>query len=448
MPLNLRDFPAEIILIIGENCHSRRDTSRLSRTSQYMNDLLRPVLDKILIAEYHLDRLLIWASKESNLPLVRKLLKMGADPNLSTQVPTHRYALRRGGPRNDYTPRTAPLTALHHACTQGLPEMAEILIKHGAKVNDTAPRRHSLHFAVCKDSLDTIKVLLAHNVTITSTDQYGATALHHAAREGSCEVMEFLIDNGVPVNAADNHHRTPLYFAVGREIGKIKLLLKHGAEVDYVDITGWTPLSHCCIRDRLTAARLLLEHGANPNHNCTRVDTNPLSVLDISRDDAIIILLLEYGADPNCRQTLDRDTALHRAALAGKEEVVRMLLEKGADVAALDGKGQTPLLQAIKSTERNPEVVKLLAEHDPDVPGMTDALHTAVLECYEDAVRILLERGADDRGLRRHCRPRVQYSTPPRARGNNKRGRRSGAQTDTLRVGEQQAEGDEGAAPS
>ncbi|KAH8154739.1 uncharacterized protein LAJ45_01270 [Morchella importuna] len=451
MPLSLLDLPAEVILMISESCSSRSDTSRLSRTSQYLNALLTPVLDKALIADYYPDRVLIWASQNSNLPLVRKLLKMGTDPNLSKQVPSLRNAHR--GERNwpEYGLLTCPLTALHHACNQGLPEMAEILIKHGAKVNFKERRRDSLHFAVFKGSLDAIKVLLAHNVTMTCVDESGATALHQAACVGSFELMEFLINNGVPINAVDKNGRTPLHFAASRKMRNIELLLKHGAEVDCIDINGWTPLSQCCMRGNLLAARLFLAHGANPNHHCTppRVpSTNLLSVLEVSRGDAITMLLLDHGADPNYCQTRSQETALHRAAHGGKAEVVQKLLEKGADVAARDVKGQTPLLHAIKSAQRNPAVVKLLAEHDPDVEGMTEMLHTAVLECYEEAVSILLERGADDRGLRRHCRPRVQYSAPVRGRGGGRRAQRAGAQAAAPRGGGRQAGGGEGTARS
>lgn len=394
MSINFLDLPVEVILLISESCNSRSDTSRLSRTSQYLNALFTPTLDKALIADYHPDRVLIWASQTSNLPLVRKLLKMGTDPNLSKLVPSLKSARR--GQRNwpEYGLLTCPLTALHHACHQGLPEMAEILIKHGAQVNSQEHRRDSLHFAVFKGSLDTVKVLLAHNVTVTCTDESGATALHQAACVGSLELMELLITAGVPVNAVDKNGRTPLHLAASRKMANIELLLQHGAEVDCIDTNGWTPLSQCCMKGNLPAARLFLAHGANPNHHCTSARiaaASLLSVLEVSRGDAVIMLLLDHGADANYCQTRSQETALHRAALAGKAEVVQKLLEKGADVAARDAKGQTPLLHAIKSPQRNPAVVKLLAEHDPDVAGMTEMLHTAVLECYGGAVSILLD---------------------------------------------------------
>lgn len=64
--------------------------------------------------------------------------------------------------------------------------------------------------------------------------------------------------------------------------------------------------------------------------------------------------------DVNARFGGDGDTALHRAAARGQVEAVRLLLERGANVNAVDDEGTTPLLGA--TYRGHTEVVKVLLE--------------------------------------------------------------------------------------
>jgi ankyrin repeat protein len=62
----------------------------------------------------------------------------------------------------------------------------------------------------------------------------------------------------------------------------------------------------------------------------------------------------------NARLEEDGETALHRAASRGHQQAVRLLLDRGAKVDAVDGEGVTPLVLA--SYRGQTEVVKLLLE--------------------------------------------------------------------------------------
>jgi ankyrin repeat protein len=70
-------------------------------------------------------------------------------------------------------------------------------------------------------------------------------------------------------------------------------------------------------------------------------------------------------------------TALHVAAWRAWHDVVRLLIARGAPVNALDGKGQTPLVLAVKacvdsywSYRRSPESVKALLDAGASVDGV------------------------------------------------------------------------------
>jgi ankyrin repeat protein len=69
---------------------------------------------------------------------------------------------------------------------------------------------------------------------------------------------------------------------------------------------------------------------------------------------------LVESVNVNARLGEQGDTALHRAAARGQAEAVKLLLERGAEVDAVDDEGTTPLLGA--TYRGHHEVVKLLLE--------------------------------------------------------------------------------------
>lgn len=91
------------------------------------------------------------------------------------------------------------------------------------------------------------------------------------------------------------------------EIGRIALLIEHGALVDAWMPNGWTPLHAAARRGRSASVQALIEAGAEPN---------------LQDEDGL--------------------TPLHLAAITGEPETVETLLRAGADTAARDVAGQTP----------------------------------------------------------------------------------------------------------
>ncbi len=106
--------------------------------------------------------------------------------------------------------------------------------------------------------------------------------------------------------------------------------------------------------------------------------------------------LLLSGADANekCKSEM---TSLIWAAQRGMLEIVRLLIAQGARVNDRNFTGDTALYRAASSGHE--KVVDLLIAHHALIDGVNDqgttALMAAVSNGRVDAVRVLLEKGAD-----------------------------------------------------
>ncbi|KAI0648662.1 ankyrin repeat-containing domain protein [Trametes meyenii] len=79
-------------------------------------------------------------------------------------------------------------------------------------------------------------------------------------------------------------------------VATLKYLLDHGAPLEVPDILGYTALDHACMAlPRADIARILLEHGADPNHQDRFGSVALIGAFQNDSIDAIEVLM-EYGA--------------------------------------------------------------------------------------------------------------------------------------------------------
>ena len=212
-------------------------------------------------------------------------------------------------------------------------------------------------------------------------------------------------------------------------VDHVKSLLENRANADAAS-DDWTPLLHAARNDHADVARVLMEHGANPNardsdgttalmlaarYNHCRVACALLScgacpnVTSASGstalafaassffynrcDDSMTLLLLRHRADPNVAaadgrsygSSLDTElkciTPLMHAARFCRLDVVRALLQQGADPNRRSSCGHTALTWAASA----------------EVSVARAALAVAPLDNQEalSIIRLLLEHGAD-----------------------------------------------------
>ncbi len=90
------------------------------------------------------------------------------------------------------------------------------------------------------------------------------TLMHHDANHGHGEKVRVLLDNGADPNVTDGRRRTVLHLFAAKGIGAsaIGALVKAGADISARDNEGNTPLGLARMGKRQTAARVLIELGA------------------------------------------------------------------------------------------------------------------------------------------------------------------------------------------
>lgn len=117
----------------------------------------------------------------------------------------------------------------------------------------------------------------------------------------------------------------------------IELLLIHKAEIDTLDLQGWTPLFWACFRGDILTVRCLLEGGAD----CFRIDENKWTSLHwavSSGAQEVIEALLDHAMQrakrapafhlPTSGWVFNRDISLFEvAAEQGDLSIFQILLE-------------------------------------------------------------------------------------------------------------------------
>ncbi len=240
---------------------------------------------------------LLFAAREGRIEVVRVLLKAGADVNDAIQG---KKAVSRG-------PKPGT-TALHMAVENGHFELAIVLVKAGADPNDLRPGYAALHMVswVRKPnrgddeegdpppigsgkftSLEFVKAMVAHGakVDLKTTRSVsgrgilkipGATPLLAAASTADVPLLELLVKLKADPLLPNAQGSTPLMAAAGVGVGApeeaagtepevleaVKLLLKHGADINGIDKHGETAMHGAAYRNHPKVVLLLADKGA------------------------------------------------------------------------------------------------------------------------------------------------------------------------------------------
>jgi hypothetical protein len=176
-------------------------------------------------------------------------------------------------------------------------------------------RRDWFHFTtrVLSDAAvtDSMKALLASDLSPNTLDKYGRTALHAAALLGQLDLARYLLSKGADVNARDSDGRTPLMISASA-----------GGFDPFPGLATVSPwglvwTEPVCDLDRQGERSSLVVRGLDTWHNM------------VVAERPMMRLLLEAGADLSLKDSKGRD-ALDHATMGDPSGLDRLLSAKTA----------------------------------------------------------------------------------------------------------------------
>ncbi|TRY56881.1 hypothetical protein DNTS_028947 [Danionella cerebrum] len=205
-------------------------------------------------------------------------------------------------------------------------------------------------------------------------------------------VSELLLNSKFDVNYAFGRVKRSLLH-IAANCGSVEclvLLLKRGANPNYQDISGCTPLHLAARNGQKKCMGRLLEYNADVNI-CNNEGLTAIHWLAVNGRTELLHDLVQHVTNVDVEDAMGQ-TALHVACQNGHKTTVQCLLDSGADINRPNVSGATPLYFACSHGQRDTAQILLLrgAKYLPDRNGITP-LDLCVQGGYGETCEILIQ---------------------------------------------------------
>ncbi|KAG8444723.1 hypothetical protein GDO86_009768 [Hymenochirus boettgeri] len=205
-------------------------------------------------------------------------------------------------------------------------------------------------------------------------------------------VLELLSNSKFEVNYAFGRVKRSLLH-IAANCGSVEclvLLLKRGANPNYQDISGCTPLHLAARNGQKKCMSKLLEYNADVNI-CNNEGLTAIHWLAVNGRTELLHDLVQHVTNVDVEDAMGQ-TALHVACQNGHKTTVLCLLDSGADINRPNVSGATPLYFACSHGQRDTAQILLQrgAKFLPDKNGITP-LDLCVQGGYGETCDVLIQ---------------------------------------------------------
>ncbi len=251
----------------------------------------------------------------------------------------------------------------------------KLMIQNGEIIGKTSKRsiNGELFDAVRENKIEIVRKLIKRKADVNYSESIPTanqtyiddwTPIMWASFNGNTQMIKLLVKNGAWVNYMNSDVVNPLWLAANNgHLGAVKELIKSGAYINNRNSENVTPLMTSAMQGHYAVAKYLIDSKADLNlvHKDNDGDSALMFALGMRHAD-VAQLLIDSGADINIRNKFGV-TALMIAVTEGNEEITKILLDKKADfgqktkngMTVLDianGKGYSKIVEMIRSAEQ------------------------------------------------------------------------------------------------
>jgi len=270
--------------------------------------------------------------------VIKKLLKMGANPNIPSKngdyiINSHIFSDRDSSMAFLLIKHGADVSTIDLSGCFSL-ELTEKLVKKGAN-----PKTIDINKAGF-ESKESLKRILAIKPDIKNQK------INFSDLFKNSEFLDIMLDYGMSINVKSNIGNYPLIFGAVRytDIATVNKLVKKGAKLTTL-YRSETLLFHAVDFNRPDMVDFLIGKGANVNKIIS--DESILNQAAENGNDEIINKLIDAGANIEFKSSWYKVSPLMTAVKKGNYTSVKTLIKRGANVNYKTPNGETALIYAI-----------------------------------------------------------------------------------------------------
>jgi uncharacterized protein len=358
--------------------------------------------------------LLLELGANINAPSSTGLTALEAAYNRTTQISLFMFLIEHGADANNIKLDAAghKVGILLYEALKGWDEdYFNLLVKHGAEVNEIYPPDHQtplFYILDKKSNPDIIKQLLSAGADVTVKNTYGRTPLCHAVYSGiyNREIIGYLLDAGSDFSEADNDGMDTLDWARKNNMPYVMAqLIENGdaADIDFTYKEFSISVDKAIYENDTAALQKYFSYGMDVNARDANGHTLFSSVVAMGNME-MLKLMVKKGVDINITDQYGNTVLFDALFVSNGMEKITYLLKKGIHINQKNNYGDTALMSLLRYDRVYYDLdwhkkLKLLLRYKLDIDvrdeyGNTMLIIAAALDHIE-CLKTLIKAGAD-----------------------------------------------------